>query len=89
MADVVMMRDSRSGGGSARRVMISPPQGRAASAERLTPMPDYLRPVVRSAVTRWKKLHEDHMMEKLVMKRTGKKVRPTEQSTELCFSLGK
>ena len=74
MADVAMVRDSRSGG-SGRRVMISPPQGRASSAERLTPMPDYLRPVVRSAVTRWKKLHEDHMMEKLVMKRTGKKVR--------------
>ena len=74
MTDVAMARDIRSGG-SGRRVMISPPQGRASSAERLTPMPDYLRPVVRSAVTRWKKLHEDHMMEKLVMKRTGKKVR--------------
>ena len=89
MADTAVMSISRAGtGSSAKRVMISPgaghvsapgsrpsTRGRSTASERLTPMPDYLKPVVRSAVNRWKKLHEDHMMEKLVVKRADKKVR--------------
>ncbi len=83
MADAAVISPPRSGGGSpSKRVTISPgsrppTRGRAASSsgDRLTPMPDYLRPVVRSAVKRWKKLHEDHMMGKLVVKREEKKVK--------------
>ncbi len=45
----------------------------ASSSDRLTPMPDYMRPVIKSAVRRWKKLQEDHMMVKLLDKRTEKK----------------
>lgn len=40
---------------------------------RATTTPDYRKPIVKSAVRRWKKLHEQHMMEKLVMMRNNKK----------------
>ena len=43
------------------------------SADKLSPMPDYMRPVVKSAVRKWKKLHEDHMMNELRKKRAVKK----------------
>ena len=39
---------------------------------RLTPMPDYMRPVTKSASRKWAKLHEDHMMHKLIAKRQAK-----------------
>ena len=48
---------------------------RTSSADRLTPMPDYMAPVTKSASNRWKKLHEDHMMTKLMDKRSAKKER--------------
>ena len=44
-----------------------------SAQERLTPMPGYMRPIVKSAVRKWKKLHEDHMMGKLMVKRGEKK----------------
>lgn len=41
---------------------------------RMTPVsPDYSKPIVRSAVRRWKRLHEQKMMEKLVKTRNEKK----------------
>ena len=96
MADTAVMNGPRASTGSGKRVMISPmagcvptpdsrpgTRGRSTSSDRLTPMPDYLKPVVRSAVNRWKKLHEDHMMEKLVLKRADKKVK-TEKREILC-----
>ncbi len=80
MADAAVISPPRSGS-PGKRVTISPgsrppTRGRTtpSAGDRLTPMPDYLRPVVRSAVKRWKKLHEDHMMGKLVVKREEKKV---------------
>ena len=36
-------------------------------------MPDYMRPVTRSAQRKFKKLHDDHMMGKLMEKRAAKK----------------
>jgi len=51
-------------------------QARATSSSgRLTPMPDYMHPVTKSAAKRWRKLHEDHMMNKLIEKRNAKKQR--------------
>jgi len=41
--------------------------------ERLTPMPGYMRPIEKSAQRNYKKLHDDHMMTKLVNKRGEKK----------------
>lgn len=46
---------------------------RSSGQERLTPMPGYMRPIVKSAVRRWKKLHENHMMGKLLVKRDERK----------------
>ena len=48
---------------------------RPTTADRLTPMPDYMRPVTRSSAKKFRKLHEDHMMGKLVQKRSAKKER--------------
>lgn len=39
----------------------------------LTPMPDYMWPITKSAATSYKKLHEDHLMSKLLAKRQSKK----------------
>ena len=46
---------------------------RPNTAERLTPMPDYMHPVTRSSAKIFRKLHEGHMMEKLINKRGFKK----------------
>ena len=52
----------------------SRPKSRGSSAnDRLTPMPGYMKPIVKSAVRKWKKLHEDHMMNKLMDKRYERK----------------
>ena len=69
--------------GSASSVgYVRPPTGgrlsqtRATSSSgRLTPMPDYMHPVTKSAAKRWRKLHEDHMMKKLIEKHNAKKQR--------------
>ena len=39
----------------------------------LTPMPEYLKPIIQSAPCRLKKLRDDHMMEKLLSKRNARK----------------
>ena len=52
---------------------VGTPGVSTAVAERLTPMPEYMHPIERSAATRWQKLHEDHMMQKLLKKRAEKK----------------
>ena len=46
-----------------------------AISQPLTPMPDYMHPVTQSASKQWYKLHEEHMMSKLVDKRAGRKER--------------
>ena len=48
-------------------------QTKTPSGDRLTPMPEYMRPIAKSAARKWKKLHEDHMMNKLLDKRNEKK----------------
>lgn len=50
-----------------------PAAQRPSTAERLTPMPDYFRPISRSAQRKFKKLHDEHMMGKLMEKRASKK----------------
>ena len=49
------------------------PNQRPTTAERLTPMPDYMGPISQSAQRKFKKLHDDHMMGKLMEKRVAKK----------------
>lgn len=50
---------------------------RPTTAERLTPVPDYMGPLTRSSAKKFRKLHEDHMMDKLLQKRSAKKERNT------------
>lgn len=45
----------------------------AGSARKTPSTPDYMKPVVRSAVRRWKRLHEQSMMKRLVGIRNEKK----------------
>ena len=40
-----------------------------------SPMPDYMRPVMRDAVKRWKNFHEENMMKSLLDKRNQKKAK--------------
>ncbi|XP_069135004.1 EF-hand calcium-binding domain-containing protein 5-like isoform X1 [Argopecten irradians] len=54
-------KDNRNGSASGRKTPGTPNSG------------DYSKPVVRSAVRRWKRLHEQNMMEKLVVIRNEKK----------------
>lgn len=63
---------------------------RPTTAERLTPMPDYMRPITRASAKKFRKLHEDHMMGKLVNKRSAKKERNTktrDQARELALKI--
>jgi uncharacterized protein (UPF0297 family) len=69
-----------SGAAVARQSGMTSPLGTAAAqrpstAERLTPMPDYFQPISRSAQRKFKKLHDEHMMGKLMDKRAAKKER--------------
>lgn len=61
---------------------VSLPSSRASTAhnrpstsERLTPMPDYMRPLTRGSAKKFRKLHEDLMMTKLIQKRSANKER--------------
>ncbi|XP_046371619.2 EF-hand calcium-binding domain-containing protein 5-like [Haliotis rufescens] len=45
----------------------------AGSARKTPSTPDYMKPIVRSAVRRWKRLHEQSMMKRLVGIRNEKK----------------
>ncbi|XP_067682679.1 EF-hand calcium-binding domain-containing protein 5-like [Haliotis asinina] len=45
----------------------------AGSARKSPSTPDYMKPIVRSAVRRWKRLHEQGMMKRLVGMRNEKK----------------
>ncbi|XP_046544063.1 LOW QUALITY PROTEIN: EF-hand calcium-binding domain-containing protein 5-like [Haliotis rubra] len=45
----------------------------ASSARKSPSTPDYMKPIVRSAVRRWKRLHEQSMMKRLVGMRNEKK----------------
>lgn len=75
MADTAAMKP----GSPKKRVTMSAGKDhdhRGGSAGRRTPgtpTGDYTRPVVRSAMRRWKRLHEQNMMEKLVVIRNEKK----------------
>lgn len=66
---------SRQSPGSMTSPLGMPVSQRPSTAERLTPMPDYMRPISRSAQRKFKKLHDDHMMSKLMEKRAAKKER--------------
>lgn len=55
---------------------------RPRTAERLTPMPDYMHPVSKSSAKLFRRLHEDHMMGKLMIKRSATKVRNTKTRDE-------
>ena len=52
------------------------------TAERLTPMPDYMHPVTKSSAKLFRKLHEDHMMGKLMVKRSAIKERNSKTRDE-------
>ncbi|XP_052072459.1 EF-hand calcium-binding domain-containing protein 5-like isoform X3 [Mytilus californianus] len=80
MADVLTSKPGSGRTGSpTKRVTMTTPQspGRQSmtpgSGKHTPTGSDYMKPVVRSAVRRWKRLHEQNMMEKLVGMRNEKK----------------
>ncbi|CAG2257900.1 unnamed protein product [Mytilus edulis] len=80
MADVLTSKPGSGREGSpTKRVTMTTPQspGRLSitpgSGKQTPTGSDYMKPVVRSAVRRWKRLHEQNMMEKLVGMRNEKK----------------
>ncbi|XP_076106684.1 EF-hand calcium-binding domain-containing protein 5-like isoform X2 [Mytilus galloprovincialis] len=80
MADVLTSKPGSGREGSpTKRVTMTTPQspGRLSitpgSGKQTQTGSDYMKPVVRSAVRRWKRLHEQNMMEKLVGMRNEKK----------------
>lgn len=75
MADVLATKPGSGRAGSpTKRVSVTTPQSAGSGRQSMTPAgSDYMKPVVRSAVRRWKRLHEQSMMEKLVGMRNEKK----------------
>ncbi|XP_070572519.1 EF-hand calcium-binding domain-containing protein 5-like isoform X2 [Ptychodera flava] len=71
---------SRSGSGSRTTPKQQPsplsdrPESTRSLASRAS-MPDHLRPLVKTAVKRWKRFHEQHVMERLKERREEKKQR--------------
>ena len=78
MASAATSRAHPSSSGSARSASLVIGMPQTPPPERLAPMPDYLRPVTRSASRKFSKLHEDHMMGKLMEKRATKKLKNQE-----------
>nr|XP_011450059.2 EF-hand calcium-binding domain-containing protein 5 isoform X1 [Crassostrea gigas]XP_011450060.2 EF-hand calcium-binding domain-containing protein 5 isoform X1 [Crassostrea gigas]XP_034336677.1 EF-hand calcium-binding domain-containing protein 5 isoform X1 [Crassostrea gigas] len=73
------MADIQKPGSPTKRVTMAAPHSAGSSGQRSAPgsgkksPTDYSRPIVRSAVRRWKRMHEQSMMEKLVGMRNEKK----------------
>lgn len=73
------MADVQKPGSPTKRVTMAAPHSAGSSGQRSAPgsgkksPTDYSRPIVRSAVRRWKRMHEQSMMEKLVGMRNEKK----------------
>ena len=82
MAEVIASKPGSGRAGSpTKRVTMTTPTSAGGGRQSVTPGSgkhtptgsDYMKPVVRSAVRRWKRLHEQNMMEKLVGMRNEKK----------------
>ncbi|XP_048764274.1 EF-hand calcium-binding domain-containing protein 5-like isoform X2 [Ostrea edulis] len=73
------MADIQKPGSPTKRVTMAAPRSAGSQGQRSAPgsgkktPTDYSRPIVRSAVRRWKRMHEQSMMEKLVGMRNDKK----------------
>ncbi|XP_061179695.1 EF-hand calcium-binding domain-containing protein 5-like isoform X1 [Saccostrea echinata] len=73
------MADVQKPGSPTKRVTMAAPRSAGSTGQRSAPgsgkksPTDYSRPIVRSAVRRWKRMHEQSMMEKLVGMRNDKK----------------